>query len=201
MTQAAFRAVFADWKVIKTRATVQLVFEIPIEQADQAYQALGGMPIAASEVWCGIARLKLKDENNGLEQAEGPPTKTEGTSTDSDMRGVRPEQGRPAITAVPRLSGVPRAPGVDKERRAFGDIAPAQQAGIFCNEVAFHKFLQEKFRPAWMRCDDINDQRRSANVVRQLCQVDSRADIKSDNAEWLSLVLAYRLWQREPEFV
>lgn len=54
---AAVKAVFADWKVIKTRATVQLVFELPIEKADEAYQALGGMPIAAREVWCGIARL------------------------------------------------------------------------------------------------------------------------------------------------
>lgn len=57
MSTAAFTAVFSDWKVIKTRACVQIVFELPIEKADDAYQVLGGMPVAAKEVWCGIARL------------------------------------------------------------------------------------------------------------------------------------------------
>ena len=91
--------------------------------------------------------------------------------------------------------------GADKERRKFSEMLPAQQAGILCNEVAFHKFLQEKFRTAWMRCDDMNDQLRSRNVIREICKVDSRADITSSNADWSALVLAYRLWQREPEFV
>jgi hypothetical protein len=89
----------------------------------------------------------------------------------------------------------------EAERRKFETLLPAQQAGILCNEVAFHRFLQEKFYLSWMRCDDFNDQRRSANVIREICEVDSRADITRDNALWSALVLAYRLWQREPEFV
>ncbi len=96
-------------------------------------------------------------------------------------------------------SGKPIADKADK--RKFSEMAPAQQAGIICNEQAFHKFLIEKFYRVWMRCDDLTDTRRAANCVREICKVDSRSDIKPDNADWSALVLAYRLWQREPEFV
>lgn len=57
MTAAAFSATYSDWRVIKGRKVVQVVFELPLEKADEAYQVLGGMPIAASEVWCAVARL------------------------------------------------------------------------------------------------------------------------------------------------
>ncbi len=36
---------------------MQLVFEVPIEDSNLAYNVLGGMPNPASEVWCAIARL------------------------------------------------------------------------------------------------------------------------------------------------
>lgn len=57
MSNAVFSATYSDWKVVKGRKVVQVVFELPLETADAAYQALGGMPIPAKEVWCGIARL------------------------------------------------------------------------------------------------------------------------------------------------
>ena len=40
MTAAAFRASYSDWKLIKTRSVVQIVFEVPLEAADEAYQVL-----------------------------------------------------------------------------------------------------------------------------------------------------------------
>ena len=53
----AFRACFADFKLVKTRGCAQLIFELPIEQADTALQTLGGLPRAATEVWAAICRL------------------------------------------------------------------------------------------------------------------------------------------------
>ncbi len=55
---AAIRATFADFKLIKGRRVAQLVFEVPIEEADKATQTLGGMPQPATERWCGIALLQ-----------------------------------------------------------------------------------------------------------------------------------------------
>lgn len=54
---AAFRAVYADWKLVKTRQTVQIIFEVPLHEADKAYDVLGGMPAPAAERWFGIAAL------------------------------------------------------------------------------------------------------------------------------------------------
>lgn len=55
---AAFRASYSDWKPIKTRRVIQIVFEVPWENHDEAYQALGGMPDPGSERWFAIARLQ-----------------------------------------------------------------------------------------------------------------------------------------------
>lgn len=163
MTAAAFKATYAEWRVIKTRATVQLVFELPIEQADEAYQALGGMPIAAREVWCAIARLNLVGSSA-----------VEHGAVNASVAG-----------SIPARSST----------RAFHELAPAQQAGILCNERAFRLFLAEKFDMP------IPDPDEAASVIRHHCKVKSRAEIKSDNGDWSGLVLAYRLWQREPEYV
>lgn len=53
----AFVGAYADWKLIKTRSVIQIVLEVPVEQADRAYQVLGGMPAPGAETWCAIARL------------------------------------------------------------------------------------------------------------------------------------------------
>lgn len=61
---AAFRATFSDWKLIKGRKCVQIVFEVPVEEADLAYKALGGMPDPGKSVWCAVARLKEGGETD-----------------------------------------------------------------------------------------------------------------------------------------
>jgi hypothetical protein len=60
---AAFRAVYADWKLIKTRGQVQIVLELPIEQADAAYEVLGGMPQPSKERWFAIAALSSPQDS------------------------------------------------------------------------------------------------------------------------------------------
>ena len=64
MTQAAaFQATYSDWKLIKTRKVVQIVFEVPVEKAGLAYEVLNGMPNFGSEVWCAVARLQQPKES------------------------------------------------------------------------------------------------------------------------------------------
>lgn len=57
MTAAAFKACYSDWKLIKTRGVVQVVMEIPLAEADAAYNVLGGMPDPGSENWFAVAAL------------------------------------------------------------------------------------------------------------------------------------------------
>lgn len=63
MTAAAFKATYSDWKLIRTRKVVQIVFEVPVESAGLAYEVLGGMPRPDSEVWCAVARLDPTKES------------------------------------------------------------------------------------------------------------------------------------------
>lgn len=55
---AAFRATYSDLKLIKTRQCVQIVFELPLADFDEAYQVLGGLPDPAKERWFAVAPLK-----------------------------------------------------------------------------------------------------------------------------------------------
>jgi len=72
MKPAAFKASYADWKLIKTRSCVQIVFEIPVEKANEAYECLGGMPVSANESWFAIARLKQQEEGKNNIATEKP---------------------------------------------------------------------------------------------------------------------------------
>ena len=54
---AVFSAYYADWKVIKTRDSVQVVFEIPRTAAGHALNVLGGMPNFGKPTLFAIARL------------------------------------------------------------------------------------------------------------------------------------------------
>lgn len=119
MTAAAFQATYSDWRIVKGRKVVQVVFELPLESADAAYQALGGMPIAAAEVWCGIARLSSP-------QRETTPAPVE----------AMPRPARSLLSAPV---------GDSKPRRKFEDLTPAQQAGILCGQQNFQLFLNERF--------------------------------------------------------
>lgn len=170
MTAAAFSATYSDWKVIKGRKVVQIVFELPLEKSDEAYQVLGGMPIAATEKWCAIARLNPNKEVMPPESQHDQPPETQ-------PRPVTDRQASPA--------------GADK--RKFEDMPAPQQAGMLSQDRAFRFFLAEKFEMP------IPDPDEAASIIRHHCKVKSRAHLTPDNAEWSSLVLAYRLWQRHPE--
>lgn len=57
----AIRATFSDFKLIRTRKVAQLVMEVPLEQANAALKALGGVPQAETEQWVGIAPIQGDD--------------------------------------------------------------------------------------------------------------------------------------------
>jgi hypothetical protein len=54
---AAIQGTFAEVKFIKTRKVCQIVIELPIEQADAALSALGGVPRPDAERWVAVAQL------------------------------------------------------------------------------------------------------------------------------------------------
>lgn len=83
----AFKATYSDWKLVKTRQVVQIVFEVPLAEADAAYELLGGMPAPASERWFGIAALR------GSEPAKPQPVPDKPQAgAKRDWRDILPAQ-------------------------------------------------------------------------------------------------------------
>lgn len=73
MTQpAAIRATFVNVRPVASRGQVQLVFEVPSEDADHALNVLGGFPKPANPVWVGVARIT--GENVGTNDPSPPDT-------------------------------------------------------------------------------------------------------------------------------
>lgn len=172
MTTAAFTAAYADFRLIKTRGVVSISFELPVEQAQAALDVLGGMPVAAAEVWCAIARL-----NNGKEVM--PPD-------DKHSRLPTPE-------TTPRQNERASAGA----KRAWVDLSLPQQAGMLCADIKFQKYLKEKYGSALDPTDGD-----AADWVRWYCGVKSRSEIRTGTHaadKWHKLESEYRTWLYHPE--
>jgi hypothetical protein len=54
----AIAATFHDVRTVKGRKTCQLVFEVPIEKANEALAVLGGIPNPSDPPWVAVALLR-----------------------------------------------------------------------------------------------------------------------------------------------
>lgn len=113
---AAFQACFTDWKLIRGRKCVQIVFEVPIEAADEAYHVLGGMPDPGASVWCAVARLREPGKDGDAVESPhiGQNTITQNESCTEKVEG-----------------------------RAAPASRLTKQAAICCRDSRFRAFLQE----------------------------------------------------------
>jgi len=71
MNERVIQATFSDWRTVKTRKSLQLIFEVPLEQQEQVLKMLGA-PMPDQEIWCVIARLNLKVVSEQPKELEAP---------------------------------------------------------------------------------------------------------------------------------
>lgn len=144
---AAFKATFSDFRLVKGRKVAQIVVEVPIEEADNALKALGGIPRPDLERWVAVARLSsgaFIPKSEALASADG--------------------EGAP-----PQKQPTP-APGETKERRPFHTLPLPQQVALRCADVAFQNWCAPDDCPVWGEPE-------TAIWVRQQCEVPSRSMI------------------------
>lgn len=96
----AFRATYSDLKLIKTRKCVQIIFEIPQEDFDAAYEVLGGLPNPAAERWFGIAALRGEMEVAQRSRQEDPKL----SAGKREWRDISPVQQAGIRCAEPAFS-------------------------------------------------------------------------------------------------
>lgn len=68
--RAAFTAEFVNVKNVPSRKSVQLIFEIPVEQSSGPLEALGGIPHPGQSVMVAVARLETQPAK--VEKPKGP---------------------------------------------------------------------------------------------------------------------------------
>lgn len=182
---SAICASFADFKLIKGRKVCQLVCEVPLEQADAALAALGGLPNPHAERWVGIAPLK---EQPQVQPSPGPAGDGGSTAVSS-----------PASTPQAQPRGA--AAAATKPERKWDDIPPSQQAGIACERDDFRRWVQRDApikrwnqeravdHPWWGKSVAV-DAAEAAQYIRWYCGVSSRSELDTNPeaaARWRDL--------------
>lgn len=188
MNASAFSATYSDFKLIKTRGVVSISFEVPVEQAQTVLDVLGGMPVAASEVWCAIARLAGPAAALPLDANEHMRGATASQGGSHEPVGLKPNQPRQE----------PSTPDGAKTKTAFRALGMPNQAGILCDTPAFQRFLGERFKLHTVPSPDV-----TAQYVRRHCNVASRKDIRPrtpSGDRWTKLVDEYWTWKHALEY-
>jgi hypothetical protein len=171
--KAVISGTYSDFKIIRSRKVAQLIIEVPIEQAQALITALG-LPNPAEETWVAVARLKPQTPA----KEETPPT-----ASYERLRAL-PEDGSDFIVEKPTASVEPH--------RRFEELPYSQQAFLRCYDMGFRDFLRNEGH------GPVPDAEAAAAVVRYLCGVKSRADIRpGTEAEklWLRLNTKYMFWE------
>lgn len=151
---AAFKATYSDWKLVKTRGVVQVIFEVPLADSDAAYEILGGMPNQANERWFGIAALK------GSQPEEAPENRQDTAASlpdnpDGDRRAWREVQ--PSAQAAMRCDQAPFWAFLREEFKcrvtSSDDAATAVRKLCAVNSRA-HFNTNEPARKRWTQLDE-----------------------------------------------
>jgi hypothetical protein len=104
-----------------------------------------------------------------------------------------PTMAEPVPVAIARLNVGTQAQEPTEKKR-WHELPPSQQAAIRCNEPAFTKFLEET-KPQYGSLGE----HEVAEVVRMLCGVDSRKDIRTGTQaaqKWFAIDSEYQAWMR-----
>jgi len=181
---ATFAACYADWKLLKTRQTIQIIFEVKLEDHDRAYQALGGMPDPAREQWFGIAAL-------------------DPSYTKEVMPDTKPTKPATHNWAEPHDKTLPDASTDKPMRRATNTMA--MKAGRLCGDEMFWRFLEWRQRKtdAFINAT-VTKADTAAAIVRSICQVASRSEIQPGTPEglaWQKLHDEFTVWRDAPDLV
>lgn len=170
---AVIGGVFSDLRSVKTRSVVQLVIEVPIEQAEAVIRAFG-YPQPGHEIPVAVARLLDAPERASDEHAVNASTRNDGIPVD------------PA-------TGKPHAPR--KDRRHWSTLTFSEQSGIRCAEPAFWKYLSEVLSQ-----HAITNDVEAARFVRHWCGVESRSELKAltpAGKSWTDLDKQFDVWMKD----
>lgn len=143
MSAAAFKAVYSDMKLVRTRSVAQVVLEIPIEQTKAFIDAFG-VPVPGKETWCAIARLDLTKAASEAAKAEKPARKWEHISP-AQQAGIRCEEKPFRVFLVETIA---------QEKSDLNEEEAAEAVRAFCGVMSRSDIGKtERSSNAWHKLD------------------------------------------------
>ena len=189
---AVIAACFSDFRLVKGRKVYQIVCEVPMERANAALAALGGLPNPHYERWVAIAPLAEKPQGTDsgpvatspTGAADSPPAATDGGST----------APRTSASTTPQAQARGAAEPATKPKRHWDDYSPSQQAGIACQNESFSRWVRANApETRWdgqYVMERAGGRYGAADEVRWYCGVASRAELDTNPdaaARWREL--------------
>lgn len=177
-------ATFSDFRLVKGRKVCQLVCEVPLEQADAALAALGGLPNPHAERWVGIVPLKAQpqgQDNSGSAPSPSLADAADSPAAASDVGSTR--SGSPLTAQSPQAPARGAAEPATKPKKRWEDYSPSQQAAIAGQRADFHGWLWDAGPSArWdgQRVVDATEFVTPAAYIRWYCGVSSRSDLDTN---------------------
>lgn len=160
MTAAAFTGTYADIKLIRSRSVMQIIVEVPIEQAETVIAAFG-VPQPGAERPVAVALLN-----------SGPL----GKSIDSDV--AFPSDSGVVTRDADRATPEPAAGKADGQPAAHDKLV--QRVAILCGEEPFQEWIAKQWPLPNGEYTECTDEDAAAESVRRLCGVASRRELSTD---------------------
>lgn len=155
MTDAprAISATYHDWRTVKGRKQLQLIFEVPIEQQKQVLEMLGA-PNSSDPKWCAIALMEMapsvqpeQEEKQRTAFYELPP------ATQAAIRCTDPKFQR-FIFEISSFSSPPSEQITIEETRRLCGVQSRSE--LSTNEVAATKWRKlESDYQSWLIEDQV----------------------------------------------
>jgi len=163
---AAIQATFSDYRTVKGRKVLQIIFEVPIERQGEVFAALG-YPMPDAERWCAIALLR--------DPAPLPGSRRLAQDEDdaSTVRSRHPPGGAHHVKdPVRSQAGKARYAESDDMQRAEIRAAMLMHDEVFQYWVATHS-------PAKVISEAAAD-----HFIKTRCGIESKRDLASNEAAY-----------------
>jgi hypothetical protein len=145
MSASAFRATYSDWRLVKSRGVVQVVMEVPLADADKAYEILGGMPNPAAEQWFGIAAIRADRSGQAESMSTARTTRAWKDMLPQQQAGIRCDEVTFAVFLHEEYP--------EEWHEAMDD--PAEAVRLICGVQSRAEFsTNAKAAVAWRQLDD-----------------------------------------------
>lgn len=194
---AAIKATFSEWRMVKTRKTMQLIFEVPLEQGEHVLHVLG-MPMPDTEKWCAIALLRAPD-NTGSTAPH--PAGREPTKAREEVVPHSEHNSLPGRDNAPPPANLERRGQLSEQAKERYRQAPewqkaAMRASILCGDPQFQQWIRDQAGKPWMKGLAERDVTAAAAYkLRGLLGITSRSEIGNNEdvyKRFIALETEYR---------